>query len=180
MSISGLLGTYGIGSYGLDYTGAKRKDAGLTALFDDQIDKKNNSGNPAISADDEPVTGGTISNSATANTLWQTQNIAQSSESAAIDVEEIDDKAGAKSAADQFKDFMNKTPEQLMREEILKELGYTEKGLEAMSPEERAKAEAKIKELVEQKVKEAMREKGIDTDVTAHANIDVTQMLLAA
>jgi hypothetical protein len=52
---------------------------------------------------------------------------------------------------------MNKTPEQLMRESILKSLGYTEDDLNAMDPKERAKVEAQIRDLIEKKIEEGMR-----------------------
>lgn len=69
--------------------------------------------------------------------------------------------------AQQFKDYMDKTPEQLMREEILKALGYTEEDLASMSPQDRAKAETKIRDALEKKIEESMREKGIEIDIGA-------------
>ncbi len=108
--------------------------------------------------------GMAANSSATANTLWQTQSYAQSEESHAADAEEITS-AKEPSATDKFLEFINKTPQQLMREAILKDLGYTEEDLDAMDPKERAKVEAKIAELIRKKIEEAMREDGVNIDL---------------
>lgn len=51
-----------------------------------------------------------------------------------------------------LEDYLRKTPEQHMREAIMKEMGLTEEDLDAMPPEERAAIEqtitAKVKELL--------------------------------
>lgn len=117
---------------------------------------------------------------ATANTLWQAQYYAQSPESDAIDVEPETVSVKAKSSAEQFLDFMNKTPEELMRETILKELGYTEEQLAGMEPKERALAEAKIREAIEIKIEEAMREDGVDIDGAKKAVLTDNALLTAA
>lgn len=84
--------------------------------------------------------------SQTANTLFQAQDIAQ-----------------------QFKDYMDKSPDEMLREQILKELGYTEEQLAGMSPEDRAKAEIEIIERIKLKVEQSMREKGVEVDIGATA-----------
>lgn len=77
----------------------------------------------------------------------------------------------AQTLAQQFKDFMDKTPEELMREAVLKDLGITEEELAALGPEERAKMEEKIRERFEEKIEESLREKGIDIDISASASV---------
>lgn len=136
------------------------------SLFADEEEKKKSAG-PANSAQSGAVTGTGVTNYTTANTLWETQNYAQSEESKAVDVEELSVKKSP-SAEEKFLELMDKTPEELMREAILKELGYTEEELAAMSPKERAVAEAKIKALVERKIEEALREEGPDIDASTY------------
>lgn len=70
-----------------------------------------------------------------------------------------------KTIAEKFKEYMDKSPEELMREQILKELGYTEEELAGMSPEDRAKAEEKILDRFKIKIEQALREKGIDMEI---------------
>lgn len=163
MNISGYFGFSPENPY---KTGVNARSYKLDQPFDTQSGKGQTSNGPANSAQSaEKISGTTVNNAATAGTLWQTQNIAQSAQSEAIDVEEtFSEKPKSKSVLEQFKDFMNKSPEELMREQILKALGYTEEDLAAMDPKERAKVEAQIKELVEIKIEEAMREDGIDID----------------
>ncbi len=118
---------------------------------------------PANSAGpSEAITGAALSSNSTATTLWQTQAIAQSSESEAIDVEPEEVAVKKKGVSEEFLEYMDKTPEELMREEILKELGYTEEELASLDPKECAKIEMEIKERIEIKIEEAMREEGVD------------------
>lgn len=49
-----------------------------------------------------------------------------------------------------------KTPMERMREQILEELGLTEESLAQMSPEERRVAEDKIRQMIEEKIRQAM------------------------
>lgn len=76
----------------------------------------------------------------------------------------------AQTIAEQFKEYMDKSPEELMREQILKELGYTEEELAGMSPEDRAKAEEKILERLKIKIEMALKEKGLDVDINSVAS----------
>ena len=99
-----------------------------------------------------PANFAATAGSATASTLFQAQEIGQ-----AEPVRET-----PKSAADKFLDYMNKTPEELMREQILKELGYSEEQLAGMDPQDRAKAEEQIRMRLQEKIEQSMREKGID------------------
>lgn len=56
------------------------------------------------------------------------------------------------SAEDQFLDYMKKTPEERLRDKILKALGLTEENLEAMPAEERLAIEEKIAEIVKETI----------------------------
>lgn len=101
--------------------------------------------------------------SATAATLYAAQDIAQSEAT-----------SPTKSAEDRFLELMDKSPEELMREQILKELGYTEEQLAGMSPEDRLKAEEEIRQLILEKIEQAMREKGLDAPL---GKVPLTQSL---
>lgn len=104
----------------------------------------------------------------TASTLFAAQEIGQT--------EPV--KETPKSATDKFLDYMNKTPEELMREQILKELGYSEEQLAGMSPKDRAKAEEQIRMRLQEKIEQSMREKGIDSSVGKAALADSLSMAL--
>jgi hypothetical protein len=54
------------------------------------------------------------------------------------------------SAADQFLDYMKKSPEERLRDKILKALGVTEDDIKSMSPDERVALEEKIKDIVKE------------------------------
>ncbi|MGV8242225.1 hypothetical protein ACV331_37120, partial [Pseudomonas aeruginosa] len=51
-----------------------------------------------------------------------------------------------KSAYDEFKEYMQKSPAERMREQVLKSLGLTEEELDAMPPEKREQVEKGIGE----------------------------------
>ncbi len=55
-------------------------------------------------------------------------------------------------AKDFFMDYMNKTSEERMIDQILNELGVTREEMEAMSPKDRRKLELKIEEKIREKV----------------------------
>lgn len=57
------------------------------------------------------------------------------------------------SAVDEFMKWASMTPAQRMRANMLASMGLTEEKVAAMSPEDRAKVEAKIKEMIEAKIK---------------------------
>lgn len=179
MDISSILG------FSQDYlykTSGKQTTVSAGSMFGYNIKEKDDQAKSAERQKaEQKISGIAASDSTTANTLWQTQNIAQSPESEAIDVEaEAEDiKVKPQTAAEKFLEFMNKTPEELMREAILKELGYTEEDIAAMDPKERAKVEAKIQELVEMKIEQALREDGVDIDVAKKSMVSpsVTALL---
>ena len=73
------------------------------------------------------------------------------------------------SAAEQaFNDYAKMTPAQKMRAAILGSMGLTEDQLKAMDPKERQKIEAKIQEIMKQKIEQSVEKKtGAIIDVKA-------------
>jgi hypothetical protein len=71
--------------------------------------------------------------------------------------------ASAKSATDEFKDYMSKTPEQRLRDSILQSMGLTEDDIKAMPPEKQLAVGKEIAERLQDKMKLAQAEK--DNDV---------------
>lgn len=67
------------------------------------------------------------------------------------------EQAGAKpkTSYQELEDYVNMTPAQRMRADLLKKLGLTEDDLASMSPAERQGVEAKLQELVQQQMQEA-------------------------
>lgn len=59
---------------------------------------------------------------------------------------------GEMSAKDEFLKYQAMTPAQKMRATMLAKLGVTEEQLKAMSPEDRAKIEQKLKDMIKQQV----------------------------
>ncbi|MEC5385457.1 hypothetical protein VVD49_06955 [Uliginosibacterium sp. H3] len=55
-------------------------------------------------------------------------------------------------AVKELRDYLNKTPEQRMREAILKEMGLTEEDVAKMPPEERTAVEAAIADKVRERL----------------------------
>lgn len=55
---------------------------------------------------------------------------------------------GAQSAADEFKDYMAMTPAQKMRYSALKGMGLTEADVKSMSPDDAAKVNAKVADII--------------------------------
>lgn len=79
----------------------------------------------------------------------------KSSSGAKIQTQE--EKAAAAQAAHealwaQFKEYMEKTPAELMREQVLKDLGISEEDLAAMPPEKRAAMEDEIADRIKEKL----------------------------
>jgi len=60
------------------------------------------------------------------------------------------------SATQKFLAEAQKTPMERMREQILEQLGLSEESLAQMSPEDRRVAEDKIRQMIEEKIKQAM------------------------
>lgn len=163
MTIPGLWQISSFDQYSLYKRGVNSRDDNASFTLKAGDKPAGDHSDPAKIAAIPVVADKSVKNASTANTLWQTQNYAQSEDSNAIDVDE-QPAVHKKTAAEEFLEHMSKTPEELLREEVLRSLGYTEESLAAMDPKERAKAEAKIKEAIETKIEEAMREKGLNID----------------
>jgi hypothetical protein len=73
------------------------------------------------------------------------------------------------SAAEQaFNDYAKMTPAQKMRAAILGSMGLTEEQLKAMDPKERQKVEDRIREIIKEKVEQAVEKKtGAVVDIKA-------------
>lgn len=72
------------------------------------------------------------------------------------------------SAVDEFKDYMSKSPEQRMRDQILNEMGITQEDLKNMPPEKQQAVAQEIAQRVQDKLKLAQVEKdhsGVATQV---------------
>lgn len=60
-----------------------------------------------------------------------------------------------RTAAQELQDYVDMTPEERMRADLLKKLGLKEEDLASMSAEERQGIETKLRELVQQQMQEA-------------------------
>ncbi|WP_119422050.1 hypothetical protein [Desertibaculum subflavum] len=97
-------------------------------------------------------------------TLFEAQRLGQE-----LDAESSDEKIDfARTPRDEFLDYMKKSPGERMIEDILRSMGLTKEDLANMSPEERAKVEALIKEKVEAAMQQAT-EKELKQDEAAAA-----------
>lgn len=79
----------------------------------------------------------------------------------------------------EFREYMSKTPEQRMREAILKEMGLTEEDLKALSPEEHEAIEnaiaAKIRERLE--AQEQVKANALAEKVASSGDTQLIRML---
>jgi hypothetical protein len=73
----------------------------------------------------------------------------------------------ADSVEEQFLKYARMSPGERMMASILGSMGLTQDDLNAMSPAERQKVEEKIRQLIEQKMKEVQKEKGQLVDFAA-------------
>ncbi len=80
-----------------------------------------------------------------------------------VGLQSTDTTVAAKTATDEFRDYMSKTPEQRLRDSILQEMGLTEDDIKAMPPEKQLAIGKEIAERLQDKVKLAQAEK--DNDV---------------
>ncbi|MCR8935195.1 MULTISPECIES: hypothetical protein [unclassified Pseudomonas] len=80
-----------------------------------------------------------------------------------VGLQSTDTTVAAKTATDEFKDYMSKTPEQRLRDSILQEMGLSEDDIKAMPPEKQLAIGKEIAERLQDKVKLAQAEK--DNDV---------------
>ena len=74
-------------------------------------------------------------------------------------------KSTGSSALDEFKDYMSKTPEQRLRDSILKEMGLTEDDIKAMPPEKQLAIGKEIAERLQDKMKLAQSDKANPNEV---------------
>ncbi len=74
-------------------------------------------------------------------------------------------KPAGTSATDEFKDYMSKSPEQRLRDSILKDLGITEEDIQSMPPEKQLAIGKEIAERLQDKMKLAQSEKDNVNDV---------------
>ncbi|MGB0719803.1 MAG: hypothetical protein ACPGRX_04980 [Bdellovibrionales bacterium] len=68
-------------------------------------------------------------------------------------------KTKTSTSEERFLDYMQQTPTERWRKQILKQLGYTEESLAALSPRKRQAVEEKIQQLVDAKAEEITEEK---------------------
>ncbi|MBV4457096.1 hypothetical protein KVG96_03915 [Pseudomonas sp. COR58] len=74
-------------------------------------------------------------------------------------------KTTAKSATEEFKDYMSKSPEQRLRDSILKEMGLTEDDIKAMPPEKQLAIGKEIAQRLQDKMKLAQSDKENVNDI---------------
>jgi pyrroline-5-carboxylate reductase len=80
------------------------------------------------------------------------------------------------SATEKFLEEARKSPIERMREQVLESLGLTEEALAQMPPQERRAAEDKIRELIEEKIRQAMNA----DDQPTESNSAMLQSLVGA
>ena len=88
------------------------------------------------------------------------------------------DKVGSGSATDEFKDYMSKSPEQRLRDDILQGMGLTEDDVKAMPPAQQLAIGKEIAERMQDKVKLAQTEK--DTGSSDKGSSQVVDKFLAS
>ncbi|WP_285420876.1 hypothetical protein [Pseudomonas sp. efr-133-TYG-5] len=74
-------------------------------------------------------------------------------------------KSSGTSATDEFKDYMSKSPQQRLRDSILKEMGITEDDIQAMPPEKQLAIGKEIAQRLQDKMQLAQSEKDNVNDV---------------
>ena len=77
--------------------------------------------------------------------------------------------------ADQFLEYMQKSPEERLRDKILKALGVTEEDIANMSPDERMAIEKKIKDIIKETM---VKTEANGAPEREDANADVAQQQL--
>ena len=96
---------------------------------------------------------------------------------AAHDLREAESVSQAERTREAFLAYAQKTPMERLRDQILQDLGLSEDSLAQMPPEERAAVEDKIRKIIEEKLREAMRENGVEVGGPQNAATSVTQTM---
>lgn len=84
---------------------------------------------------------------------------------------------GESGAVKDFLDYMKKTPEERLRDKILKALGLTEEDLQNMSPDERLGIENKIRDIIKETIVNAEGQGGAERE-KAKTAVSMQQMML--
>jgi hypothetical protein len=98
---------------------------------------------------------------AATNTSFPTQMLAKLDSASIFSLQQIEftvDENGKPTgirATDEFLAYMEKTPEERLRANILKSIGVTEEEIESLPPEQRQAIEEKIKEIIKEKIRPA-------------------------
>lgn len=158
-------GIGGAGAIGLGSVG-KTADAAAAELFASTRNGKNDAAKPAAP-----------------NASFPTSPPAQLGADALLALQQADPsgndgkaKEVKESAADQFLDYMKKTPEERLRDKILKALGVTEEDIKDMTPSERVGLEKKIQEIIKETMVKA--EGAGEPEADVEADVSSTQFLL--
>lgn len=93
---------------------------------------------------------------------------------AALDGAEADGESGA---VQDFLDYMKKTPEERLRDKILKAMGLTEDDLASMTPDERLAIESKIRDIIKETIVKAEGQGGAERE-KAGAEVSSRQSML--
>ncbi len=99
---------------------------------------------------------------------------AEQAEDPALDGAESDNESGA---VKDFLDYMKKTPEERLRDKILKAMGMTEEDLASMTPDERLAIENKIRDVIKETIVKAEGQGGAERD-KAGADVASRQAML--
>jgi hypothetical protein len=96
----------------------------------------------------------------------------------ALQAADTQPKSTDSAAMTDFKDYMSKTPEQRLRDSILKDMGITEEDLKAMPPEKQQAVAQEIADRMQDKMKLAQAEK--DTSSSEKSGTQVVDKFLAS
>ncbi len=131
MQVGGLGGSSAIWLSSLGKTG----DSAVDALFAPTKNGKDDPAKPAVS-----------------NTSFPTSSPVALGADGLLALQEAEAKPEAPSATEQFLELMKKSPEERLRDSILKSLGLTEDDLNSMAPEKRKMIEEMIAERIKDQI----------------------------
>ena len=102
-----------------------------------------------------------------ARTLFAAQQMAQESSAQEKTDNQIEEPVIAKQTTeDKFREFMEKTPEEILFEAILEELGLTREEFEALPPQEKEKITTQIEQKIKERVAASIDENTTETSAT--------------